>query len=248
MTPQSPTTMKKLKLTLTLDVEYDLDGATPIELRERLSQIWDDAYALGTVTDDLAATIDSYKIRIAGSDDLVQVCAHKYGPAAYDAPRDPSTIQAWLRNIPVGSEVCIDDDGLRLQVVGNDEIFLEIGGPPDPDKTPLTVDDFVDRLGSIGEEAIIPEVHYRLLCQEADDDRLDEDRPCKLEVMDKPAFRQGMNDYADGMQKDHQWATFDNGNCYYTAEQVKAALAEFDGDDDEYEMTPELKNIIDFWL
>lgn len=239
--------MKKLRLQLSVTVDYDLDGATPSELRDRLRQIWDEAYGNGVVTDDLGAVIKSFAVKITGSDDRVEITSSSHGPVSYADPQDPATIMAWLHNIPGNSQVCIDDDGLRLQVVGNEEIYLEVGGH-EPEKVPLSISDFVDRLGQLGADAIIPEVAYRTLCQEMDGDPVDEDRKCRLELSDRPAFRQGMNDYIDGMQKDRQWVTFDNGNYYYTADDVKTAIGEFDGDDVVYELEPELKRIIDFWL
>lgn len=234
--------MKKLKLTLTLAVEYDLDGAEPSELRDRLRQVAQDAYANGVITDDLDASIDSFSIKIVGSDDRIESASGKHGPVSYDDPRDPSTIQAWLRNIPGNSEVCIDDDGLRLQVVGNEEIYLEIGGPPDTRES-LSVEEFACAI--TGDE-IDPAKAYRMLCQEMDGDQVDEDTRCRLEMSDHPAFRQGLNDHADSMQKDGQWVTFNNGNHYHSAEDVKATIANFD--ESEHEYSPELKSILYRWL
>jgi hypothetical protein len=233
--------MKKLKLTLTLDVEYDLDGAEPSELRERLRQIWDEAHANGIVTDDLPATLDSFSLKIVGSDDLVWFDRWTGGPVSYDDPRDPATVEAWLRNIPGNSEICIDDDGRRLQVVGHEEIYLEIGGPPDTRK-PFGIEDFVRHLS----DAIDPEDAYRELLREFDERPDYGDGRCALEVRDRPAFRQGLNDYADSQMKDNQWRTFDNGNTYYTAEAIKEVIA--DHDESEYEYSPELRAIIDRWL
>lgn len=234
--------MKKLKLTLTLEVEYDLNGAEPSELRDRLRQVAKKAYANGVITDDLGASVDSFDIRITGSDDRLEVHSNSHGPVSYDDPRDPATVEAWLRNIPGNSEICIDDDGLRLQVVGNEDIYLEIGGPPDTRK-PLSVEEFA---AAVTGDEIYPEKAYRMLCQEMDGDQVDEDTSCQLEKSDHPAFRQGLNDYADSRQKDKQWVTFNNGNYYYSAEDVKATIAEHD--EFEYEYSPELRNILLWWI
>ena len=154
--------------------------------------------------------------------------------AAYEDPQDPKTIALWLSRLPADASVHIDDDGLRLVHTGHDDTYLEIGGHT-PERVLVDADTFVDRLNAEGAEPIDPELHFRLLCL-ADD------------FGDKPAFRMGCNDYADMMQKDHRWVTFDNGASYYTAEDVKATLADFGGDADEYQLTPELKAIVEWWL
>lgn len=238
--------MKKLQLTLTLTVNYDLQGADPAALKDMLMGVANHAFAEGMITGDTEAEIEKWKASVEGGGFLLSRSLGSVRPDYSDA-QDPSTVALWLSNLPADARVCIDDDGLRLQVIGNEDVYLEVGGH-EPEKVPLSISDFVDRLGHLGADSIIPEVAYRVLCQEMDGDPIDEDRQCRLELSDRPAFRQGMNDYADGQQKDRQWVTFDNGNCYYTADDIKKTVAALDGDDAVYELEPELKRIIDFWL
>lgn len=111
--------MKKLKLTMTLEVAYDLDGAEPSELRDRLRQVARDAYANGVITDDLGASINSWSCNVQDADDP------DYGTDV----NDPRTIIAWLRGLPEGASVHIDDDGLRIVQTGAEKLhWLEIGG------------------------------------------------------------------------------------------------------------------------
>lgn len=173
-----------------------------------------------------------------GADGLIK-SARSDAPTYADT-QDPGTITLWLSRLPADASVHIDDDGMRLVHTGHDNTYLEIGGHT-PEQMPLDVDTFVDRLNAEHAEPIDPELHFRLLC-------LAEDFPYRPASNDKPAFRMGCNDYADMMQKDHRWVTFDNGSSYYTAEDVKATLAGFGGDDDEYQLTSELKAIVEWWL
>jgi hypothetical protein len=193
---------KKLNITLTLTVTYDLRGAAPRELRDQL--------------DNVADQLEN-----------VAIAAMNRGSATADGPAEVESwsVKVTSEELAASSQSCASDQS---------------------EKSPLDVDTFIDRLGAEGAESIIPEVYYRLLCQETDGDRLDEEGSCRLERSDNPAFRMGCNDYADQMQKDHQWVTFDNGGSYYTADDVKTAIAVFDGD--EYELTPELRSIVEWWL
>lgn len=45
-------------------------------------------------------------------------------------------LKEWINSLPSGTSVGIDEGGLTLQVVGNPEVYLEIGGlPEDEDGT-----------------------------------------------------------------------------------------------------------------
>lgn len=51
-------------------------------------------------------------------------------------------LKKWINSIPDGTPVGIDDGGLTLQVVGNSDVYLEVGGLPqedDPDQTNLNI-------------------------------------------------------------------------------------------------------------
>jgi hypothetical protein len=241
--------MKTTKLTLTLEVDYDLQGADVDELRTNLRTIAEFAAANGMITGDTEATVETWSASVVNDTESGDTGDNN----------SPAVIGAWLRSIPSDSHVYIDDDGMRLKVVGDPEPYLELGGhseeEEEPEMLPLTVSAFVERLETIG-EAIDPTEAFREVCLEQDgaewrrlqDRQTDGEARCKLELDDKPAFRQGLNDYADAMVKDHQWVTFDNGSLYFSADDIKEAVAEFDGMPETYEPTKELKSIIDFWL
>jgi hypothetical protein len=38
----------------------------------------------------------------------------------------------WVSSIPDKNDIAIDDGGLALVVVGNEDIYLEVGGIPEP--------------------------------------------------------------------------------------------------------------------
>ena len=236
--------MKKLTLTQTITIDYDLNGTDPKDLRERLTNMVLDAKANCAITGDSPATIERWQTRIDGTDKMVTAKSGTRQPS-YDDPQDPSTIALWLSRLPGDARVHIDDDGLCLVRTGRESTYLEIGGH-EPEKTPLSLDDFVTD-GLYG-DTLDPRIEFRKVCQESDGDQVDEGEWCRLEKSDMPAFRMGMNDYADSMQKDRQWVTFDNGSTYWTADAVKAAIAHFDGCEDEFEYDKDLKDIISFWI
>ncbi len=105
-------------------------------------------------------------------------------------------------------------------------------------------------------ERIFPEQAFREVCLAEDgaewrrwQDRQTNGQPrCKLELEDAPAFRRGLNDYADSMVKDRQWVTFDNGASYFAADDVKETIAAFDDEPYTYVLQSSLRSIIDFWL
>ena len=42
-------------------------------------------------------------------------------------------LKQWINSLPSGTSIGIDEGGLTLQVVGNPEVYLEIGGLPEED-------------------------------------------------------------------------------------------------------------------
>lgn len=234
------------KFILTLEVDYDLGGETADTMKEQLRGLVDHAVSNGQLSGDTAATVESWQMRV----DLV--------PHRDDVNSVPGII-AWSIALPEDAHVYIDDDGMRLKVVGDPEPYLELGGHSEdegaPVMIPLTVSAFREHLESIG-EAIDPEDAFREVCLANDgeewcrlqDKQTDGEPRCKLELSDKPAFRQGLNDNADALVKDRQWVTFDNGNTYYSADDIKETIDEFENRSDTYDPTPELKEIISYWL
>lgn len=61
---------------------------------------------------------------------------------------------------------------------------------------------------------------------------------------DKPAFRQYLVDSTDAMEKDHQWVTFDNGEFYYTADDIKDLLQQIT----TKHFGPALRDKLAWWL
>lgn len=160
-----------------------------------------------------------------------------------------------------------DEDIYVLQIDGHTEWVEEDGGTmpathwwidiyrditkqgPTRRRCMYSLREFVNELDQVG-ELIDPEQAFRDLCNEQDSGLPHDPRygpeMCRLECRDEPAFRQGLNDHADAMQKGNEWATFDNGESYYTAEAIKEALLEFDAESHMY--AKELREVIDFWI
>lgn len=42
-----------------------------------------------------------------------------------------SELKNWLSTLPNKAEVGIDEGGLQLQVVGNEDVYVEVGGLPE---------------------------------------------------------------------------------------------------------------------
>lgn len=118
-----------LKLRLTLDVEYNLNGADPEELRQNLRTIAEHAIGEGMLTGDSEAIVEEWGRTVT---DI---------PEESDDVNNPDEIIRWLHTLPEGSHVYIDDDGMRLKVVGDDVSYLELGGHT-PDETDVDFDPF----------------------------------------------------------------------------------------------------------
>ena len=145
----------------------------------------------------------------------------------------PATVESWT---------------LRIDQAGAEE-------DEEPEEVLLTQKEFVAHLRDTA-AVIDPENAFRDVCLERDRRgwrrtqiaQYGEERHCKLELEDEPAFRQGLNDHADSMVKDRQWVTFDNGATYFAVDDIKEALAEFDSRPENYVFEPKLKDKIGFWL
>lgn len=109
----------------------------------------------------------------------------------------------------------------------------------------MDVETFVEHL-SFCNDAIDPVEAFREICHEQVGDKLTPWEACRLELSDRPAFRQGCNDYADAQEKSREWVTFDNGSSYYPVSSVKEVLADYPAW--EYDYSDALRKIIDFWL
>lgn len=235
------------RLTLQLTVDYDLHGVDPADMAANLQRLVERAIGEGLLTGETEAEVDTWVARVLDDTELGDV----------GDVNSPDGIGAWLRSLDKDDHVFIDDDGMRLRVLDK-EAYIEIGGhTPDQERLPLSRDTFVYYLET-NCESIKPEEAFREVCLLQDSEewrRLERNRcnadplyeaKCKLEIDDRPGFRQGLNDYADDMVKGHSWVTFDNGETYFTDEAIKEALQAFDESEFEYE--PELRKIIDFWL
>lgn len=117
--------------------------------------------------------------------------------------------------------------------------------PPEeePPKQTLSVEMFADLLVQFDAGD-----YYRQALNEDDElgNFLNGEYTCRLEILDKPAYRQALNDYIDDKVKAHEWVTFDNGNTYHTADDVKEAIDEHD--ESEWDYSPELKEAVGWWL
>ncbi len=236
------------RLTLQLTVDYDLRGVDPADMAANLQRLVERAIGEGLLTGETEAEVDTWSGRVIEDTELGDT----------GDVNSPDVIGVWLRSLDKDDHVYIDDDGMRLKVVDKDD-YIELGGhtpeEEEPEKLPLTEEMFVAYLRENCEE-IKPEEAFREVCLEDDgigwrraqNAQHGYERYCKLELDDKPAFRQGLNDYADSMVKGRSWVTFDNGETYFTDEAVKEAIAEFDGRPETYVPEPRIKDKIDFWL
>jgi hypothetical protein len=109
----------------------------------------------------------------------------------------------------------------------------------------MDVETFIEHLDYC-HDAIDPEEAFRMLRHEVEGEPPDPDHACRLERSDIPAFRQGLNDYADSMERSHEWVTFNNGSSYYTSAAVKDVLEDYPTWLFEY--SGQLRKILSWWL
>ncbi len=235
---------------MTLEVAYDLGGESAETMKEQLQGLVDRAVANGELSGNTSAIVETWTASVVNDTEVGDTGDNN----------NPDVIGVWLRTLSKGSHVYIDDDGLRLRVVGQ-EAYIELGGyTPEEDseqneaqRIPLPVYVFVENLER-NSGSIDPEEAFREVCLEQDGigwrraqiAQHGYERYCKLELEDKPAFRQGLNDYADDMVKGRSWVTFNNGETYFTDEAIKEAIQAYD--ESEYAYVPELREQIEFWL
>jgi len=234
-----------LKLRLILDVEYVRQGTSPEELIQNLQTIVTHSVDNGMMTGDSSAYVQTWDAGVTEVED-------------FDSPA------TYMTCIELGDLITAAEEG-RLNAEGDMNAMVEDAEEAydahdaaitagyrhlkamegDVPLTELDTTTFVAYLTAHG-GGIDPEEAYRDLCTNWDAEFPTGAGSRPLEQRDYPAFRQGLNDHADGMQKSREWVTFDNGNCYFTAEAVKGAIAHFD--ESEYAYEPKLKEAVSWWL